>query len=164
MESSRYRTSARICGALFFGLCFTSASLRAQTPSFGPSTSTNTAVEAVRPSPASFVSAPQAKVQAHRYWDPKNRFLFATAAALSAGDFYITRSNLQAGGRELNPVTRMFGSSSAGLALNFSLETGTVIGASYLLHRTGHHKLERITSIVNIAGSAGAVSYGVTHR
>lgn len=100
----------------------------------------------------------------HRFWDPKNRLLFATAAALSAGDFYITRSNLQAGGRELNPVTRLFGSGSPGLALNFSLETGSVIGGGYLLHRTGHHKLERITSIVNIAGSVGAVSYDVAHR
>ena len=170
MESSCYRTFARICGALLLASCFTSGSLLGQTSSFGPSSSastsssSNAAVEAVRPAPTSFVSAPQEKPQAHRYWDPKNRFLFATAAALSAGDFCITRSNLEAGGRELNPVTRLFGSSSPGLALNFSLETGSVIGASYLLHRTGHHKLERITAIVNIAGSVGAVSYSVTHH
>lgn len=165
MGSSCSRRAARICAALFLALCFTSGSLLAQTPSFGPSPSSSTnAVETVRPAPTSFVSAPQEKPQAHRYWDPKNRFLLVTAAALSAGDFCITRSNLKAGGRELNPVTRLFGSSSPGLALNFSLETGSVIGASYLLHRTGHHRLERITAIVNIAGSVGAVSYGVTHR
>jgi len=166
MESFCYRRSAGICGALFLALCFTSGSLLGQTPSFGPSSSSfpNTPVEAVRPAPTSFVSAPQEKPQAHRFWDPKNRFLFATAAALSAGDFCITRSNLEGGGRELNPVTRLFGSSSPGLAVNFSLEAGSVMGASYLLHRSGHHKLERMTAIVNIAGSVGAVSYSVTHR
>jgi hypothetical protein len=38
------------------------------------------------------------------------------------------------------------------------------MGVSYLFHKTGHHTLERLTSIVNIGESAGAVAYGQSHR
>jgi len=100
----------------------------------------------------------------HRFWDKKNVALFAASAALSAADFTVTRANLQSGGRELNPVVRVFGRSTAGLAANFIGETTGGIGLSYFFHKTGHHKLERIVSLVNITTSTGAVSYGLTHR
>ena len=162
MESFCSRTSARICRALSLALLAQSGVLLAQSSSFGPSSSTG-AVEALRPAPVSYVGVPS-EARSHRFWDSKHRALFASTAALSAGDFFITRSNLQAGGREFNPVTRVFGSGTPGLAVNFSLETASVIGASYIFHKTGHHKLERITSLVNIGGSAVAVAYGITHR
>ena len=100
----------------------------------------------------------------HKFWDRKNRILFAAVTALDATDFAVTRTNLQSGGRELNPISRFFGRSTAGLAVNFAGETAGVIAVSYFLHRTGHHKLERIISTVHIGGSAGAVTYGLTHR
>jgi len=100
----------------------------------------------------------------HRFWDQQNFALFAASAALSAADFAVTRANLQNGGRELNPVVRLFGRSTAGLALNFIGETAGGVGLSYFFHKTGHHKLERIVSLVNIGTSAGAVSYGLAHR
>ncbi|MGA8341267.1 MAG: hypothetical protein WB781_04955 [Candidatus Sulfotelmatobacter sp.] len=90
--------------------------------------------------------------------------LFVAAAALNGADFAVTRANLQSGGQELNPVVRIFGQSSAGLAVNFIGETTGVISISYFFHKTGHHKLERVVSIVNIGSSAGAVSYGLAHR
>ncbi len=90
--------------------------------------------------------------------------LFVAAAALNGADFAVTRANLQSGGQELNPVVRIFGQSSAGLAVNFIGETAGVISLSYFFHKTGHHKLERVVSIVNIGSSAGAVSYGLAHR
>ncbi len=43
-----------------------------------------------------------------------------------------------------------------GLAMNFIGETVGVVSLSYLLHKTGHHKLERAVSLVNIGGSASA--------
>jgi len=100
----------------------------------------------------------------HRFWDGKNRALFAMVAASSAADFCVTRANLASGGRELNPVTRVFGRSTAGLAVNFSAETASVIGLSYLFHRTGHHKLERMTTLVDISASGSAVAYDLAHR
>jgi hypothetical protein len=58
----------------------------------------------------------------------------------------------------------MFAGSTAGLAINFAGETAGSIGLSYLFHKTGHHKLERLTSFVNIGASGGAVGYGLSHR
>ena len=100
----------------------------------------------------------------HKFWDTENRILFLTTAGLAGADFAVTRSNLQNGGRELNPVVRIFGTSTAGLAANFAGETVGVMTVSYLFHKTGHHKLERAVSVVNIGASAGAVTYGFTHR
>lgn len=100
----------------------------------------------------------------HHFWDAQNIALFAAVAASSGADFAVTRSNLQSGGKELNPVVRLFGRSTPGLAVNFCGETIGVIGVSYFFHKTGHHKLERIASTVNIGISVGALGYGMTHR
>jgi hypothetical protein len=108
--------------------------------------------------------APPRELTPHRFWDRENRALFAAVGALAAADFCTTRANLASGGRELNPVTRVFSGSTPGLATNFALETASTIGISYIFHKTGHHKLERMTSFVNIGTSAGAVAYGLTHR
>jgi len=107
---------------------------------------------------------PTSAPRAHRFWDKENGLLFGASATLSAADFAITRANLQSGGRDLNPVVRFFGPSTAGLAVNFAGETAGVIGVSYLLHKTGHHKLERLFTMVNIGSSAGAVSYDLVIR
>ncbi len=117
-------------------------------------------VEAASP----IVITPSRVSAEHRFWDKQNRVLFVAAAALNGADFAVTRANLQSGGRELNPLVRMFGRSTAGLAANFVGETAGVISLSYFFHKTGHHKLERAVSLVNIGGSAGAVSFGLAHR
>jgi hypothetical protein len=100
----------------------------------------------------------------HRFWDRDNSILFAAVGASAAADFCVTRANLASGGRELNPVTRIFSGSTTGLAFNFIGETAGSIGVSYLFHKTGHHRLERLTSFVEIGASTGAVGYGLTHR
>ena len=100
----------------------------------------------------------------HRFWDTQNRLLFSVVAASSMADFAVTHANLQSGGKELNPVTRIFSGSTAGLAVNFAGETAGAIGLSYYLHRTGHHRLERILPWVNSGVSGIAVTYGLTHR
>ena len=118
----------------------------------------------VESSTRSFV-VPSASIgEQHRFWDKQNTALFLAAAALNGADFAVTRANLQSGGQELNPVVRIFGRSSAGLAVNFIGETAGVISISYFFHKTGHHKLERMASMVNIGSSAGAVTYDVMHR
>jgi hypothetical protein len=101
---------------------------------------------------------------AHRFWDRGNSILFATSAAVSAADFVVTRDNLRSGGQELNPVTRLFSGSTTGLAVNFVGETAGVVGLSYVFHKTGHHKLERAVSMLNIGSSAAAVTFGMIHR
>ena len=100
----------------------------------------------------------------HRFWDRENTFLFAANAAFSTADFIVTRNNLRNGGQELNPVTRVFSGSTAGLAVNFAGEAVGVVGLSYVFHKTGHHKLERAVSILNIGSSATAVTFDVLQR
>jgi hypothetical protein len=114
-------------------------------------------VTAVQPA-----SLPEAN--SHRFWDRENSFLFVTSAAFNAADFVVTRDNLRGGGRELNPVTRVFSGSTAGLAVNFAGETAGVVALSYFFHKTGHHKMERFVSVVNIGSSAGAVTFDLAHR
>jgi hypothetical protein len=100
----------------------------------------------------------------HKFLDTQNRVLIIASAALNGADFAVTRANLQSGGQELNPVVRVFGRSTAGLAVNFVGETASVISIGYFFHKIGHHKLERATFLVNIGSSAGAVTYGLMHR
>jgi hypothetical protein len=109
--------------------------------------------------PATFPEAPS-----HRFWDRENCVLFATSAAFSAADFVVTKDNLHGGGQELNPVTRVFTGSTAGLTVNFAGEAVGVIGLSYFFHKTGHHKLERAVSMLNIGASGSAVTYDLIHR
>jgi hypothetical protein len=118
---------------------------------------------ATRPAGAMFTTT-KTPIGEHKFWDKTNTLLFAATAAGAGADFAVTRANLQQGGQELNPVVRIFGRSDAGLAVNFAGETAGVIALSYFFHRTGHHQLERLVSVVNIGGSVGAVSYGLAHR
>lgn len=110
------------------------------------------------------VIQPRTAERPHKFWDGENRLLFAVGAALNGADFAVTRSNLQRGGQELNPIVRVFGTSTAGLAANFAGETASFMTVSYFFHKTGHHRLERVTSMVNIGCSAGALAYGMSHR
>jgi len=114
--------------------------------------------------PAAVSITPAPEVGRHKFWDKENWALFAGSAALSGADFAVTRANLQSGGHELNPVVRVFGRSSPALALNFGGETAGVIALSYFFHKTGHHKMERIVSVVNMGASSAAVGYGLSHR
>lgn len=141
---------------MLFGLCW---------PAAGQQILAGLQPEAMKPLP--FVKAAEPTVPetlSHRFWDRKNRFLCATTAVLSTADFWATRHNLCQGGQELNPVTRAFGSTSAGLATNFAGQTAAVIGVSYLFHRSGHHKLERAVTILNIGASATAVTFDLVHH
>lgn len=104
------------------------------------------------------------EVHNHRFWDRENSVLFVTSTALTTADFVVTRNNLRNGGQELNPVTRMFAGSTAGLAVNFAGEAVGVVGVSYLCHKTGHHKLERAVSLLNIGSSASAVTFDLIRR
>ncbi len=107
---------------------------------------------------------PTTEATHHKFWDTENKVLFATSFAAIGADFAVTRSNLQNGGQELNPLVRIFGRSTGALAANFAAEGVGTVGLSYFFHKTGHHKMERAVTFVNISGSFGAVGYGLAHR
>lgn len=126
--------------------------------------SNGSSASAMASSPIVEASALPEAPSPHKFWDNENRALFAAVAVLSAADFAVTRSILQNGGKELNPVTRLVSGSTAGLAANFAGETAGIIGLSYFFHKTGHHLLERITPMLNIGTSTFAVAYDLSHR
>jgi hypothetical protein len=121
-------------------------------------------MEPAAPMVSTVQTATLPEASSHRFWDRENTILFATSAAFNAADFVITRDNLRGGGRELNPITRVFSGSTPTLAINFAGETASVVALSYFFHKTGHHKLERAVSLVNIGSSASAVTFDLAHR
>ncbi len=113
--------------------------------------------------PASSASAPAAKNQTvplrqeHRFWDKKNAWLFAGVGASRALDYSSTLNMRRRGDHEIL-LTNDLVDNHAALAVVEAAGTAVSIGASYLFHRSGHHKLERWTSIVHIgAATSGAV-------
>lgn len=161
MRTHKFKSVLRCSLATVVLSALSCLSVFAQGTSFVVSrTSTEGSAPLLKPaaeSSALVIVAPSAVPREHTFWDKKNRALFAAATALNFDDFAVTRSNLQNGGKELNPMARVFGGSTPGLAANFASQTAGVIGLSYLFHKTGHHKLERIVSIVNISASGAAV-------
>jgi hypothetical protein len=146
-------------GAIALAMTILAPVLRAQ----GPLPDAPTPIRGAEPAATAFI-APSITESKHKFWDAKNSALFVTAFALDSADFAVTRANLQSGGRELNPMVRVFGRSTAGLAANFAGEGIGTVALSYFFHRTGHYKMERMVSVVNIGGSATAVGYGLAHR
>jgi hypothetical protein len=120
----------------------------------------------------SLPSAPRPKVDAanrdeHRFWDKTNDWLFAGVAASRTLDYFSTL-NMRRRGRQEILLTNDAVDNHAAFAVIEAAGTGVSIGASYLFHRYGHHKLERWTSIVHIGiATTGAVrnySLKTAHR
>ena len=94
---------------------------------------------------------------AHRFWDKQNDVLFTGVAASRTLDYFSTL-NMRRRGRQEIFLTNDAVDNHAGFAAIEAAATGVSIGASYLFHRYGHHKLERWTSIVHIGlATTGAV-------
>ena len=95
--------------------------------------------------------------QEHRFWDRKNAWLFAGVGASRALDFSSTLNLRRRGDNEIL-VTNDLVDNHAAFAVVEAAGTAVSVGASYLFHRSGHHKLERWTSIVHIGlATSGAV-------
>ena len=85
----------------------------------------------------------------HRFWDKENDLLFTGVAASRTLDYFSTL-NMRRRGRQEIFLTNDAVDNHAGFAAIEAAATGVSIGASYLFHRYGHHKLERWTSIIHI--------------
>jgi|SRR5689334_2098940 len=107
------------------------------------------------PDPAGPIAAPEK----HAFWDRKNILLFSGVAVFRGLDYASTR-NMQARGREEILLPDDVVNNSAGFASLEAAAAATSVGLSYLLHRTGHHKLERWLSI----GHIGVTGFGVARN
>jgi hypothetical protein len=103
----------------------------------------------------------------HHFGDKENDLLFAGVAAARTLDYFSTL-NMRRRGRQEILLTNEAVDNHAGFAFIEAGATGVSIGASYLFHRYGHHKLERWTSIMHIGlastGAARNYSLKTVHR
>ena len=95
----------------------------------------------------------------HSFWDNKNILLFSGVAAFRGLDYASTR-NFQARGRQEILLPDDVVNNSAGFASLEAAGAATSVGIAYILHRTGHHKLERWVSI----GHIGVTGFGVVRN
>ena len=95
----------------------------------------------------------------HVFWDRTNILLFSGVAVFRGLDYASTR-NFLARGREEILIPDDIVNNSAAFASLEAAGTLTSVGLSYLLHRTGHHKLERWLSI----GHIGVTGFGVVRN
>jgi len=96
---------------------------------------------------------------AHRFWDKQNCWLFAGVGAVRTLDGISTR-NFRARGRDEILLNNGVVDNAAAFAAIEAAGTAASLGASYLLHRTGHHTLERWVSSVHI----GVGLFGTGHN
>jgi len=126
--------------------------LFAQEPRPAPDSQAATSVlEAPQPKPGA------ARKDEHRFWDQTNNWLFAGVGASRTLDYFSTL-NLRRRGRQEILITNDAVDNHAAFAAIEAAGTAVSIGASYLFHRYGHHKLERWTSVVHLdLATTGAV-------
>lgn len=94
----------------------------------------------------------------HRFFDKANNLLILSATLSSVADAVTTQLFLDKGIPEGNPVERPFVQSGVGgdIALGAIAETAG-IGAMYLLHRMGHHWMERAApAAITVLGARNA--------
>ncbi len=133
---------------LFIG----AASVSAQQVSEGLSASAQQDTLLPRTASASGRAAPS--INTHPFWDLENDLLFAGVAA-SRGMDYSSTLNLRRRGDEEVFLTNSIVDNHALFAGIEAAATITSVGVSYLFHRTGHHRLERWTSVVHIGLTVG---------
>jgi hypothetical protein len=126
-----------------FGFCMVAVAQQPAAPPAAPSAS----------------AAHQVEIPQHRFFDRTNTLLFSGVAVFRGLDYASTR-NMQARGREEILLPDDVVNNSVAFA---SVEAGGALasmGISYILHRTGHHKLERWMSI----GHIGVTGFGVARN
>ena len=99
----------------------------------------------------------------HEFWE-RNRRVVYTAAAAAAADFWTTRRNISRGAVERNPLARPFAESDAMFA---GYKVASVAGfttLSYVFHRRGWHKAERILPLIGITADVTAVGLNLNFR
>lgn len=89
-------------------------------------------------------------LRVHKFNDRKNLWLFGGIGLVRGLDFASTK-NFRRRGRDEILLTNEVVDNSAAFAVIQAAAVATSIGVSCLLHRTGHHKAERVVSIVHIS-------------
>ena len=95
----------------------------------------------------------------HRFWTFETTVNTGILAGLVAADAVSTQRGLEKGYREANPIMRPFVTrGTVGQAAGSALGFGAAMGTVYLLHKTHHHKAERIAMRLMIGVQSAVVA------
>ncbi|HKW24583.1 MAG TPA: hypothetical protein VJN48_02290 [Terriglobales bacterium] len=91
--------------------------------------------------------------QSHAFWDHKNAWLFSGVAVFRVLDYTSTRNMRDRGRQEILLTNWVVDNKPLFIGIE-AAATGLSVGLSYVMHRTAHHKVERLISIGHISGAA----------
>lgn len=98
-----------------------------------------------------------------KFWTLENKVNFSIFTAELAADAITTQRGLSQGMTEANPLARpLVTHGAAGQAGASALSLAAGIGTAYLLHRTHHHKAERIAVRLLIVGEGAVVAHNIS--
>jgi Domain of unknown function (DUF5658) len=98
-----------------------------------------------------------------KFWTLENKVNFSIFSAELVADAITTQRGLNQGMKEANPLARPFVTQgAAGQAGASALSLAAGVGAAYLLHRTHHHKAERIAVRLLIVGEGAVVAHNIS--
>lgn len=99
--------------------------------------------------------------QVHRFLDRENVAVYTLNAIAMSADIVTTRRALQVpGAYEANPLMKSQGAAIALKAASF----GAALSVAYMLHKSGHHKAERIVpTLFGIPSVAAAMHNAGIH-
>jgi len=97
-----------------------------------------------------------------RFWTLETKINTGILAGLVATDAITTQRGLERGLGESNPIMRPFVTrGSAGQAAGSALGFGAGLGTVYLLHKTHHHKAERIAMRLIVGVQSAVVAHNI---
>ncbi|MGO8787914.1 MAG: hypothetical protein ACLQVL_11120 [Terriglobia bacterium] len=94
------------------------------------------------------------QAEPHKFWDTENILLFAGVGGARMMDYASTRHLRDQGNNEWLLTNSIVDNRPLFVGIELA-GTAASIGVSYLFHRSGHHSLERWTSIVHIGVGVG---------
>lgn len=118
-----------------------------------PASSSATLPSASLPPAPAVAIAQERPATTHAFWDRKNALLFAGVGAFRVLDYTSTRNMRDRGRQEILLTNWVVDNRPLFVGIE-AAATGLSIGLSYVMHRTGHHKVERLISIGHISGAA----------
>jgi hypothetical protein len=144
-------------GAIFF--LWAVPALRAQQPAEAQKPDAPPSAAAAQESPEKIEKnaspvIPGAATPVHRFWDRENDLWFAAVGAGRALDYASTLNIRRRGINEVFLTNSIVDNHPLFAGIE-AMATGASIGVSYIFHRTGHHRLERWTSIVHFGIATG---------
>jgi hypothetical protein len=98
------------------------------------------------------------------FFDRQNMALLASLTTWQALDAYETDRTLGEGGVERFPIARHFCQSRERRIGYFWAGYAATIGSSYLLHRTGHRKLEKVVLVLGNMSAASGYWFTIAHK